>query len=110
YKPVTPEEVAPYFHKFYMEKEYRKRIDFSNRNTKKLWDYDEKGVARLIANMTMDKWLDKTNDLIRFEDNEFSINLSMHSEDEKILHEMTRQICEYRIGYYFERKGYKINQ
>ena len=109
-KPVTPEEVAPYFHKFYMEKEYRKRIDFSNRNTKKLWDYDEKGVARLIANMPMDKWLDKNNDLVRFEDNEFSINFSIHSEDEKILHEMTRQICEYRLGYYFERKGYKTNQ
>lgn len=107
YKPVTPEEVAPFFHQFYMEKEYRKRIDFSNRNTKRLWAYDEKGVAQLIAKMPMEKWLDKNNDLIKFEDNLFSINFPIKKEDEDILHEMTRQICEYRLGYYFERKGNK---
>lgn len=107
YKPVTPEEVAPFFHQFYMEKEYRKRIDFSNRNTKRLWAYDEKVVAQLIAKMPMEKWLDKNNDLIKFEDNLFSINFPIKKEDEDILHEMTRQICEYRLGYYFERKGNK---
>src|SRR5699024_2466049 len=36
---VTPEEVAPYFHKFYMEKEFRKRIDFSSKFNKAMWDY-----------------------------------------------------------------------
>src|SRR5699024_12113420 len=46
--PVTPTEVAPYFHQFYMEKNYRKQIDFSNKNTKKLWEYDEEKVAKLI--------------------------------------------------------------
>lgn len=107
YKPVTPEEVAPYFHQFYMEEEYRKRIDFSSANTKRLWDYDEKGVARLIADMPMDKWMDRNNDLIVFQDDEFFINFSINKADEEILHGMTEQICEYRLGYYFERKGYK---
>ena len=41
YQPVTPNEVAPYFHQFYMSKNYRKLIDFSNKNTKELWEYNE---------------------------------------------------------------------
>lgn len=107
YESVTPEEVAPYFHKYYMEKEYRKRIDFSSRNTRRLWDYDEVGVARLISTMPMNKWVDKNNDLVTFEGGYFSINFSIDVMVEKILHEMTKQICDYRLGYYFERKGYK---
>lgn len=107
YKPVTPEEVAPYFHQFYMEKEYRKQIDFSSANTKRLWEYDEARVARLIAQMPMDKWMDKDNDLVLFQDGEFFINFSIKEADEVALHEMTKQICNYRLGFYFERKGYK---
>src|SRR5690625_2201425 len=59
YRPITPVEVAPHFHQFYMEKEYRKKIDFSSGNTIRLWEYDEIGVANLIATMPMDKWQDK---------------------------------------------------
>lgn len=107
YKPVTPEEVAPYFHHFYMEKEYRKRIDFSSANTKRLWEYDEVSVARLIAQMPMDKWMDKDNDLVLFQDGEFFMNFSIDRADQEALYDMTKQICEYRLGFYFERKGYK---
>src|SRR5699024_11482585 len=60
--PVTPTEVAPYFHQFYMEKNYRKQIDFSNKNTKKLWEYDEEKVAKLIADMPMYKWVGKRSE------------------------------------------------
>lgn len=107
YKSITPEEVAPYFHEFYMAKEYRKRIDFSNSNTKRLWEYDEAKVAQLIARMPMDKWMDNDKDLLLFKDGEFFINFKIAIEDEEILHEMTQQICEYRLNFYFERKGYK---
>jgi len=107
YKSITPEEVAPYFHEFYMAKEYRKRIDFSNSNTKRLWEYDEAKVAQLIARMPMDKWMDNDKDLLLFKDGEFFINFKIANEDEEILHEMTQQICEYRLNFYFERKGYK---
>lgn len=106
HESITPKEVAAYFHQFYMEKEYRKRIDFSNQNTKRLWVYNEEGVARLIATMPMDKWVDKNNDLVTFEDGIFSINFPIDESAEEILHEMTKQICDYRLGYYFERKGY----
>lgn len=105
YDPVTPHEVAPYFHKFYMEKEYRKRIDFSSANTKRLWDYDEDRVARLIATMPMDKWVDNDN-LVSFDDGIFKINFAVGKEDEAILHSMTKQICDYKMQTYFERKGH----
>src|SRR5690625_1761226 len=105
YKPITPEEVAPYFHRFYMEKNYRKTSDFSNRNTKKLWEYNESGVASLIARMPMDKWVDNSG-LVYFENNIFKLNFNISESDEEILHEMTQQICDYRMNVYFARKGF----
>jgi hypothetical protein len=44
--PVTPEEAAPFFHKYLTEKEYRRRIDFSDKAAKQMGEYDEKKVAR----------------------------------------------------------------
>jgi len=102
-KPVTPEEAAPYFHHFYMSKNYRKTIDFSNKNTKKLWNYDEEKTAKLIAAMPMTKWVGK-DDLVYFENGKFGMNFSVEPEDQEILHEMTEQICAYKIQAYFERK------
>ena len=107
YKPVTPNEVAPHFHHFYMAKNYRKQIDFSNRNTKQLWDYDEGKVAKLIANMPMSKWVGKDG-LVSFDGENFRMNFEVDTKDEKILHIMTRQICEYKVQVYFERKGHKF--
>lgn len=107
-KPVTPQEVAPYFHSFYMAKEYRKRIDFSNRNTKRLWDYDEDRTANLIAKMPMDKWVGKDG-LASFKEGVFRFNIEVEKEDEVILHSMTRQICEYKMHVYFERKGHHFS-
>jgi superfamily II DNA/RNA helicase len=42
YKPATSRELAPFFHSYLMAKEHRKRIDFSDKSSKKLWMYDEK--------------------------------------------------------------------
>lgn len=106
YKPVTPTEVAPYFHHFYMSKNYRKQIDFSSRNTKQLWEYDVAGVAKLIANMPMSKWVGN-DELVFFDGENFGMKFEVEKKDEKILHMMTRQICEYKMQTYFERKGYR---
>lgn len=106
YLPVTPSEVAPYFHHFFMSKNYRKRIDFSNKTNKQLWEYDENKVASLIARMPMEKWVGRDG-LVYFENNEFGMNFEVEKADEAILHQMTRQICEYKMQVYFERKGYK---
>ncbi|MFX7629001.1 hypothetical protein ABTJ66_20485, partial [Acinetobacter baumannii] len=40
HSPITPTEAAPFFHQYLTEKEYRKRIDFSDGETKRLWQYD----------------------------------------------------------------------
>lgn len=105
YQPVTPNEVAPYFHHFYMSKNYRKQIDFSDKNTKELWQYNEEKVAKLIANMPMSKWVGNDG-LVFFDGGKFGINFEIEKKHEKILHMMTRQICEYKLQTYFERKGY----
>ena len=100
---ITPEEIAPYFHQFFMEKEHRKRIDFSDKSSKALWNYNEAKVARLIANMPMSKWVGKDG-LITFENNLFGVNFEVEMTDREILHQMTQEICEYKMKYYFERR------
>jgi superfamily II DNA or RNA helicase/HKD family nuclease len=104
YEPITSKEIAPFFHYYLMEKEHRKRIDFSDKGAKKLWDYDEKGVSKLIATMPMTKWSGSSKGLISFENDVFRINLDVASENEEILYQWTKEICEYRLHYHFERK------
>ncbi|MCL9968968.1 DEAD/DEAH box helicase family protein [Anoxybacillus kestanbolensis] len=103
--PITPTEAAPFFHQYLTEKEYRKRIDFSDGETKRLWQYDEQKVAKLIAKMPMTKWSGSSNGLVSFANNIFSLNFSIAPEDEHMLYEWTQQICEYRLHVYFERRG-----
>lgn len=103
--PITPTEAAPFFHQYLTEKEYRKRIDFSDGETKRLWQYDEQKVAKLIAKMPMTKWSGSSNGLVSFANNIFSLTFSIAPEDEHMLYEWTREICEYRLHVYFERKS-----
>ncbi|KIQ93819.1 type I restriction enzyme EcoKI subunit R [Anoxybacillus thermarum] len=103
--PMTPNEAAPFFYQYFMEKEYRKRIDFSDGETKRLWQYDEQKVAKLIAKMPMTKWSGSSNRLVSFENNVFSLNFSIAPADEQILYQWTQEICEYRLHVHFERRG-----
>jgi hypothetical protein len=88
-----------------MEKEHRKRIDFSDKGAKKLWKYDEKGVSKLIATMPMTKWSGSSKGLISYENDVFQLNLDVIKEHEDILFLWTKEICEYRLHYHFERKA-----
>ena len=63
-----------------MEKEYRKRIDFSDKGAKKLWNYDEKGVSKLIATMPMTKWSGSSKGLVSYENDQFRLNLDVDKE------------------------------
>ena len=45
YHPISPQEVAPFFHQFLMEQEYRKRIDFSDKQAQRMWEYDEEKLV-----------------------------------------------------------------
>ncbi|MEC5425306.1 DEAD/DEAH box helicase family protein [Virgibacillus sp. C22-A2] len=105
-KPITPEEVSRYFHQFFMEKSYRKNKDFSHKSAKKLWNYDETKIAKLIANMPMSKWVGK-DDLVYFKENQFGMNFEVDENEQLVLHEMTSEICKYKMQVYFERKGVK---
>ncbi len=101
FKPITPIEVAPHFHAYLMEKEYRKKIDFSDKANRKLWEYDEKKMSRLIAEMPMTKWSEQSNGLVTFKKGIFTINIDVRQEDREILYHWTREICEYNLHYHF---------
>lgn len=105
YKEITPKEVAPFFHQYLMEKEYRKKFDFSDQESMRLWEYDEKKVSNLIAGMPMTKWSGSSNGLLIFKDGKFSVNIDVDKSIEEKLYEWTKEICEYRLHVYFERKG-----
>lgn len=108
YNTITSKQAAPFFHHYLMQKEHRKRIDFSDKGAKKLWDYDEKGVSKLIANMPMTKWSGSSKGLISYENDIFKLNFDLAMEDEEILFNWTKEICEYRLHYHFERKANNI--
>ncbi|QQE80525.1 DEAD/DEAH box helicase family protein [Alicyclobacillus sp. SO9] len=104
-EPVAPIDVAPFFHQYLMDKEYRKRLDFSEKTLKLLWDYDESGVSRLIATMPMAKWARSSKGLVTFEGGIFRLAFEVKSDDRLLLHKWTLQVCEYRLHWYFERKA-----
>ncbi|TYR81842.1 DNA helicase [Priestia megaterium] len=104
-KPVTPEEAAPYFHRYLTEAPYRKKIDFSDKAGQKLGEYDEKKVAKLIATMPMTKWSGSAGELVEFDGKVFTFNIKADQEHNQILYHWTEEICEYRLGSYFEKKS-----
>lgn len=107
FKPITPKEVAPFFHQYLMAKEHRKRIDFSDKSSKRLWDYNEAGVSKLIATMPMTKWSGSSKGLITFENDVFHLNFDIVEADQQTIFHWTKEICEYRLHYHFELKANK---
>ena len=107
-EPIKAEEAAPFFHKYLTEKPYRKRIDFSDKTTKALWEYDERKIAALIVRMPMTKWSVSSKGLLMVNGFELSMNFDIQEKDKKSLYHMTKEICEYRLQFYFERTD-KIN-
>ncbi|MGG3802676.1 DEAD/DEAH box helicase family protein [Metabacillus fastidiosus] len=105
YKRIIPNEVAPFFHKYLTQTEYRKRIDFFDKESKKLWDYNKEKISRLISKMPMTMWSGSSKGLISFKSNEFILNLEIDKDDEEVLYKWTKEICEYRLHYHFERKS-----
>jgi Type III restriction enzyme, res subunit len=103
-EPVTPEEVAPFFHKYLTEREYRERIDFSDKAGKQLWNYDEKKVARLIATMPMTKWSGSSKGKVLYKENDNKFNIRFNKPVNKYVFNWIKEINEYRLHFYFERK------
>ncbi|WKA58295.1 DEAD/DEAH box helicase family protein [Planococcus shenhongbingii] len=104
-EPITPEEAALFFHEYLTEKDYRRNIDFSDAQGKKLWVYDQRKVADLIARMPMTKWSGSAKDgIVAFEDGTFFFKLQPSDEENRYLYKWTDEISEYRLHAYFERK------
>ena len=104
--PIMPEEAAPFFHQYLTEKDYRLKIDFSDAQGKKLLNFNEKEIAGLIDRMPMTKWSGRAkDDLVSYEGKNFKLSLSPSAEENKIIYEWTKEIAEYRLHSYFERKA-----
>ena len=103
FQPISPTEAAPAFHHYLTEKEYRKRIDLSDKAGKQLWEYNAEKVNKLIAKMPMTKWSGSSKGLITFENDVFQLQFDILEEDQEILFHWTKEICEYRLHQYFER-------
>ncbi|WLD94462.1 DEAD/DEAH box helicase family protein [Alkalihalobacillus sp. AL-G] len=104
--PVTPNEVAPFFHQYLTEKDFRKKIDFSDKNSQRMWEYDQNKVSKLISDMPMSKWAGSSKGLVSFIEGTFKLEFDVLQEDNQVLYEWTKQICEYRLHEHFERKTY----
>lgn len=103
--PITSQEAAPFFHRYLTEKEYRRRIDFSDKETLRLKEYDEQKVVSLIARMPMTKWRGSSKGQITFDNGEFAVQLEIQPEHSELVYAWTREICEYRLHGYFEKKA-----
>ncbi|MCP3742014.1 hypothetical protein [Rossellomorea sp. BNER] len=74
-----------------------------------MWEYNEKKVSGLIAKMPMAKWSGGSNGLITIEGGMFNVQLEIPDRFERIVYEFTREICEYRLHSYFQRKEENIS-
>ncbi|WP_153733166.1 hypothetical protein [Sporosarcina obsidiansis] len=104
HKPVTPVEVAPYFHGYLMEKAYRRDVDLADKRGKTLHIYNEAKTANLIADMPMTKWSGSSKGRFLFEDGVFVPQLDVANEHKEVLFKWVKEICEYRLQWYFGRK------
>ena len=100
FEPVTAETVAPYFIDFLTTKEYRRKIDSIVP--------DHKKTASLIGRMPMTKWSNSSKGKIRYVDGEFALNFDVSKHVNEIIFNWTREICEYRLHWYFEKKAERI--
>lgn len=100
FEPVTAEAASPYFIDFLTTKEYRKKIDSIIP--------DHKKAASLIGRMPMTKWSSSSKGKIRYVDGEFALNFDLSKHVNEIIFNWTKEICEYRLHWYFEKKAERI--
>lgn len=103
--PVQAKDAAKSFHHYLTDKAYRKKIDFSDKQGRELEEFNEMKIASLIQTMPMTKWSGSSNGLVIYADKLFKLNFDIAEEHRSIAYEWTRQICEYRLHTYFEKKS-----
>ncbi|WP_298831107.1 DEAD/DEAH box helicase family protein [uncultured Planococcus sp.] len=108
-EPITADEAAPFFHNYLTEKDYRMNIDFSDAQGKRLRNFDQKKIADLIAQMPMTKWSGSAKEgMVSFEDGIFKFDVLASENENESLYKWTREIAEYRLNAYFERKSVSL--
>ncbi|WP_392455305.1 DEAD/DEAH box helicase family protein [Chryseomicrobium aureum] len=109
YKPILAEEVAQCFYEFLWGKKFRRDIDFTPAQQIKFSRFDQQKVAKHVEDNPMKFWSGKVDGLVRFENKEFWFDFDVAAEDQEILFQWTKEICEFRLHWYFERKAKRLN-
>ncbi|MGN7454876.1 DEAD/DEAH box helicase family protein [Paenibacillus pasadenensis] len=104
-QPISSREAAPFFHRYLTAKEYRRRADLSDKKMSALVGYDEKKISALIEDMPMSKWSGSSKGLAFLDERGFGFNLEIAPKEREILHRWAREIAEYRLHAYFEKKA-----
>ncbi|WP_052416081.1 DUF4145 domain-containing protein [Paenibacillus sp. FSL R5-0912] len=104
-QPITAEESAPFFYAYYMNDPDKKSIDFSDDESRKLWDEPLDRTARLIARMPMGTWSSSSDKVVAYAKGQFKLLFNIRENDRQLLYVWTREICDYRLASYFERKS-----
>lgn len=60
--------------------------------------------------MPMTKWSGSSKGKIKFDDGVFSPQIDMEKEHEVVLFDWVKEICEYRLHWYFEKKSEKLSK
>lgn len=107
YKPITLQEIAPFFHRYLMAKNYRWQTDLSDKQGEALQQYNEQKIVQLLKQMPIRAWTNSYTEA-KWDGEHFSFSFQPTEEEQRILFNWTHQICEYRLHTYFERKS-KIN-
>lgn len=103
WKPVTPEEVAPYFYRFMVDNEAVKNLTFADKGKEDLRKkYDVKKVVYLIRVNPMRYW----GKFSCYQNGKFWFKLSIPSHKRQEVYEKTRFECIARIE---KELGFKID-
>lgn len=102
--PITPEQAAPFFKEYYQQKKYRMNTEFAEEKSKGDWLDNRKKVINRIKTMPMTMWSGSSKGLVEFDGNQFRLTFDVHKKHQELLFKFTKEICEYRLHEYFERK------
>lgn len=80
-------------------------IEFSKEKDKGAWLNDGTKLINQIKAMPMTKWSGSSKGLVEFKGNQFRLTFEIDKAHWDILYRFTKEICEYRLHEYFERKG-----
>ncbi|MDF2945354.1 MAG: type restriction protein res subunit [Bacillales bacterium] len=108
-KWTNPENIANISYGFYnyiTSKNYRVIKDGNDLEFNRELGYNEKKVINKIKEMPASKWSNTSNGFVKLDKNNNIIHFDVMVEQEhmEILFNWTKEICEYRLHEYFERK------